>query len=92
VAPSLPQTDGGTGSNTLPFRGVDPTGLFWNGEVGVPSVGPINGTTPRIMVQSDADSTFQVQVIPEPATLTLLGIGLAGSAIARRRQLKKRQQ
>jgi len=81
-----------SGSNTLPFLGVDPTALFWNGQAGVPSVGPLNGAGTRIMTQSDADTQFQVTVIPEPATLTLLGMGLAGSAIARRRQLKKRQQ
>ena len=51
----------------------------------------INGTGSFIQAESDASSVFQLgaqEVIPEPATLTLLGFGLFGAAAARRRQMK----
>jgi hypothetical protein len=72
-----------------PFRQIDPTDLFFEGTPGVPSVGAVNGQGPNIITQADANSSFEVGVIPEPATLTLLGMGLLGTAAARRRQMRK---
>ena len=89
------------GSNIVPFSQVDPAAQFFNGDPGVVANGGVcgsgvslanclNGTQSFIIAESDVSTTFQgVSAVPEPATLTLLGLGLAGSAAIRRRQIKK---
>jgi hypothetical protein len=60
--------------------------------LGATSVGAINGTTSRIVTQTDANSSFvveQLEVVPEPTTLSLLGLGLLLGGAHLRRRAKK---
>jgi hypothetical protein len=81
-------------TNSTPFISVDPSLSFFKtlgGEGLFPAqIGTTNGLSgPDFQFQTDANGVFELQVVPEPATMTLLGLGLVGSAMARRRQMKK---
>jgi len=64
------------------------------GTQGVSSVGATNGVDgPNTMLQLDPNISFTNQaqtVVPEPATMTLFGLGLASAAAARRRRQAKK--
>jgi hypothetical protein len=84
-----------TSTQTDAYRQADPSACFTltgapNStctQVGVPTVGTVNGISgPNTMFQTDANLSPNLVAIPEPASLSLLGLGL--SALAARRRAK----
>ena len=80
-----------------PFITADPSALFNSNAVvdgdiqGVSSVGATNGFSgPNTILEADANTSFTVQQVPEPATLMLFGMGLLGIAVQRRRGHNKK--
>jgi hypothetical protein len=88
-----------TSQQRLNFSQADPSFCFSSNGIAncnvagaqLGSIGALNGVTgPNTILQTDASLSFaQPTAVPEPATMTLLGLGLLASGAIRRRKTRR---
>lgn len=87
-----------TTQQTLPFSTANPAACFSSNAItscnqvgaSVAVVGATNGLGQNVMLQTDASlKIVNATEIPEPATMTMLGLGLLGAAAARKFRSRK---
>jgi len=83
----------------LAFDQTDPAACFWTGsgylggagnlaEGCANTIGTINGLNgTNFQLQADANSSFGINVVPEPGSLALLGLGFAAFGALRRKSI-----
>lgn len=88
--PTLTSSNIGSSLNSAFITSISPSSAFTNpltNAVLAPSIGTINGATgPDLVLRVDGfTQSFATTVVPEPASVTLMGLGVVGALIVVRR-------
>ena len=84
-------------SQVLPYSQTDPSRCMANATTNcaiTSLIGTFNGAPvgssggPDVLFQADANQSFKLATVPEPGTLALIGIGVLGLGVLRKRQVR----